>query len=336
MAKNLKTYTVAVVGCGFIGAGVEYFAPEVQPGTHAGAFSENERTELVALVEQSDELRAKAERNFPGAATYTSIEELFAVTVPDVVVIATPTTTHRDLVLACAARNVPLVLCEKPVAESVEDGIAMVKACEGAGSKLLVNYQRHSDVLVQKWYKRFKEGLLGTLRQGTVYYYNGVANNAGHTLELLNLFLGEPLEVMARWNPSTETEGKGPNADGYMLYPGDVFVALQSLPPFYGEFTLSLFGDDGALDILRPTTPEIRYRKKIPHKEVKGYWQLSDDEVIEGGTRSALAPVADQVVAVLDGEDIPVCTGSDGVAVMRVLEALKKSADTGKVVKLYE
>jgi predicted dehydrogenase len=48
----------------------------------------------------------------------------------DIVDICTPTATHKPLVLA-AAKAGKHVICEKPIALSVEDGQAMIDACQG-------------------------------------------------------------------------------------------------------------------------------------------------------------------------------------------------------------
>ena len=61
----------------------------------------------------------------------------------DIVYIATPNSTHRDLVERAAARG-KHVLCEKPMATSLADGEAMLAACARANVTYATAYdQRH-------------------------------------------------------------------------------------------------------------------------------------------------------------------------------------------------
>ncbi|MFJ4713674.1 Gfo/Idh/MocA family protein [Streptomyces sp. NPDC088785] len=69
----------------------------------------------------------------PYADTY---EELFAWG-PDKVVVCAENARHRPLVERAAAHGVD-VLCEKPLATTPEDGVAMVEACRAAGVRLAV------------------------------------------------------------------------------------------------------------------------------------------------------------------------------------------------------
>ncbi|HFQ95113.1 MAG TPA: Gfo/Idh/MocA family oxidoreductase, partial [Anaerolineae bacterium] len=55
----------------------------------------------------------------------------------DVVDICTPTHLHHEMTLQAAAAGVD-VICEKPLARTVEQGRAMIDACRAAGVKLLV------------------------------------------------------------------------------------------------------------------------------------------------------------------------------------------------------
>jgi len=68
-----------------------------------------------------------------GGRVVDSLEELLALS--DAVDVCTPTPTHRDLVLAAAAAG-RHVVCEKPLALTVDDVTAMIDACAAAGVSL--------------------------------------------------------------------------------------------------------------------------------------------------------------------------------------------------------
>ena len=55
----------------------------------------------------------------------------------DVVDICTPTHLHHEMVLAAAAAG-KHIICEKPLARTVEQGQEMIAACKKAGVQLIV------------------------------------------------------------------------------------------------------------------------------------------------------------------------------------------------------
>jgi predicted dehydrogenase len=112
---------VGLVGAGFMGE------------AHASAW----RSLGVRSLTIHDSAAAAAERlagQFD-AATAGSLDDLLAAC--DVVDVCTPTHLHRGVVEAAAAAGLP-VICEKPLARTVEDGEAMIAACRTAGVPLFV------------------------------------------------------------------------------------------------------------------------------------------------------------------------------------------------------
>ncbi len=79
---------------------------------------------------------------------------------PDAVVIAAENSRHRELVERAAAAGVH-VLCEKPLATSVEDAAAMREACERAGVILMVAYPVRFAPAVRDAIAQVRDGRLG-------------------------------------------------------------------------------------------------------------------------------------------------------------------------------
>src|SRR5262249_51426445 len=98
--------------------------------------------EIVAVADLSSANRAAASKLFPGARTYDNAEALLAEERLDFCDICTPPFTHRPLVEAAAARGVS-VLCEKPIATSVEDAEAIAKSVRDAGIVFAPCHQYH-------------------------------------------------------------------------------------------------------------------------------------------------------------------------------------------------
>ena len=70
--------------------------------------------------------------------------DAFALGDVDAVVIATPTSTHHDLVLAAAAAGKD-IFCEKPLALSLENSREMIDAADRAGVTMQVGFMRRYD-----------------------------------------------------------------------------------------------------------------------------------------------------------------------------------------------
>jgi len=88
-------------------------------------------------------------------------EEAFAWQ-PDAVVVATENSRHRELVERAAAAEVH-VLCEKPLATTIEDAVAMRDACAQAGVILMVAYPVRFAPTVRDAIAELRSGRLGRI-----------------------------------------------------------------------------------------------------------------------------------------------------------------------------
>ena len=94
-----------------------------------------ESLELVSVCDVRPEAAAEVADKF-SAQAYSDYKALLAGTeVVDLVMVLTPASTHRAIVEATAAAGLP-VFCEKPIAVTMDDAEAMVKACAKAAVPL--------------------------------------------------------------------------------------------------------------------------------------------------------------------------------------------------------
>lgn len=87
--------------------------------------------ELVAVADLSAQNRRGARQVFPRARLYEDAEEALATEELDFCDICTPPFTHRTLVESAAARGLAVV-CEKPMAPTLDDAVAMARAVQKA------------------------------------------------------------------------------------------------------------------------------------------------------------------------------------------------------------
>ncbi|KQR06382.1 oxidoreductase [Arthrobacter sp. Leaf145] len=157
-------------------------------------------------------------RGIPAAVN--SVPELLGLGV-DVISVCTPHPTHEEVVLQAAAAGVH-VLCEKPISTDLASAERMVKACDDAGVKLGVLFQRRFWPAAQRIRAAIDDGTLGRpimgrcsvmLHREPEYYsrdaWRGTwASDGGgvlmtqaiHYIDLMQWFMGEVAEVYGKIN----------------------------------------------------------------------------------------------------------------------------------------
>lgn len=120
---------IAVIGHGFMGHEHEKMLKDF-PGIRLVGFADKDPAQLEDVGEDLER--------------YPDNEALFADPEVDVVLIAANNNQHHDLVLQAAAAGKD-VICEKPVAMSLQELDDMEAACKKAGVKFTVHHQRRFD-----------------------------------------------------------------------------------------------------------------------------------------------------------------------------------------------
>ncbi|HXZ40254.1 MAG TPA: Gfo/Idh/MocA family oxidoreductase [Terriglobales bacterium] len=108
------------------------------------AFAGSKRAKLVALVSRDRNKAARLAKKFGAGAFYSNEEYDTCLANPDIaaIYVATPPGVHREFTVR-AARAGKHVLCEKPLAATVEQSLAMVEACARAGVLLMTAYRKY-------------------------------------------------------------------------------------------------------------------------------------------------------------------------------------------------
>lgn len=124
------------LGIGVIGAGV-------MGAEHARILREATRGAHLAAVADADLGRAKAAA--VGARAFDRAADLIADPGVDAVMIVAPDALHAELVRSCLSAGKP-VLCEKPLAATAAESLALVEAEVALGKRLIqVGYMRRFD-----------------------------------------------------------------------------------------------------------------------------------------------------------------------------------------------
>jgi len=199
MAKKVK---FGVIGCGVI-------APN-----HADSIVASEYAELAAVCD-TDEEKGKAFADKYGVAFYRNYKEMLHRAGLDAESICTPSGLHAEMTIEAAERGIH-VLCEKPMAITLDQSDAMMNAVKASGIKLEVIFQRRTSPLSQKVREAVQSGLLGQMVLGDAYlkYYRSPAyyksadwratwaldgggalmNQGVHGIDLLLWIMGSPIK----------------------------------------------------------------------------------------------------------------------------------------------
>lgn len=300
-----------------------------------------ENSELVALISGDATKRAELAKKYaiPLSGDYAELENLLKAGNIDAVYIATPNALHREHAARAAAVGVH-VLCEKPLAPSHRECEEIAKVCSDTNVKLMVAYRLH-----------FEDGTISALdlvRQktlGDVLSFDSVFGHrvrpddirmqpelgGGACLDLgvycINMarhtFAAEPLAVSAA---VTEKGGVDDSATAILRFEGDRVAQFTVSNSFASTSSFRIAGTAGNLRV----EPAFDYANGLEH-----YLTIEKDTRHRSfEKRDQFAP---QLVyfsrCVLNDED-PGPSGAEGIADVRVVEAILLSAKTGKVVTL--
>lgn len=141
---------------GVVGAG--YFA-----AFHHRAWAAMAEADLVAICDADGERAGRAAETCSGARAYDDAARMLDEAALDLIDIATPPATHAALVALASERGVPAV-CQKPLAPTYEEAVAIVEASEAAGTLLVV----HENFRFQPWYREARR-LIETGRFGRLH-----------------------------------------------------------------------------------------------------------------------------------------------------------------------
>ena len=253
----------ALIGCGRIGR------------KHAEILSGNQvnGAELIAVCDIRSERSEEFSNRF-GVDGFISAEEMLETVGDriDVLSILTPSGDHARNVLQLAKYRKHFVV-EKPMALTLDDADAMIRACDASGVKLFVVKQNRYNLPVVKLHEALDAGRFGRLVMGTVRvrwcrtqaYYDqdawrgtwamdgGVfSNQASHHVDLLEWMLGEPESVFAVTRTALvniEAEDTGVAIVQFKGGALGVIEATTATRPKDLEGSLSILGARGAVEI---------------------------------------------------------------------------------------
>lgn len=191
----MKKLKAAVIGIGNMGR------------HHARIYSELEETELVAVADLNKDLGEKITSSF-GGNFYLDYQEMLDKEKPDIVSVATPTSTHYKIGMECLKRKIH-VLVEKPIASSVAEGEKLIKEATKQGVVLMVGHVERFNPAIEKIKELIEGKKIGDVRvivcrrggmpaNARIKDVNVIIDIGIHDIDILNyLYSSYPKEMLA-------------------------------------------------------------------------------------------------------------------------------------------
>ncbi len=139
-------------------------------GLHLNVFSQLARrgeVELIGLADLNEELLKKRKEEF-NIKTYTDYKKMIEEERPDAVSIATPDHLHKKIAIDVLNMGVN-VLVEKPLDVTTEGCQEIIDAVEKNDSFLQVDFHKRFDPASIEVYNKIREGKLGEILYATAY-----------------------------------------------------------------------------------------------------------------------------------------------------------------------
>jgi UDP-N-acetyl-2-amino-2-deoxyglucuronate dehydrogenase len=312
----------------------------------------------LSAVCDTDAERAQAAASAWGVPWFSSLEELLAADVCDVVSVCTPSGLHSEHGVA-AAQAGKHVITEKPMSLTLAQADALVRACDDAGVRLFVVKQNRLNPPIQLVRRAIDKGRFGRLFMANVTvrwqrpqdYYDAedwrgtwaldggaIMNQASHYVDLLQWLMGPVDSVVAK----TATQARRIEAEdsGVAILSfrsgalGVIEVNVLTYPRNY-EGSLTLMGERGTVKVGGTAVNRVEHWSFAEYDD--------DDKAVETGTvntnPSSVYGFGHEgyyrnVAAVLRGEAIPDTDGREGRKSLELILAIYESAATGRQINL--
>lgn len=322
---------IGVVGCGHWGI------------NHVRVFSSLPESQVVAVADTSKARLDAVGAVYPGLRLTTQFEDLLLDPTVEAIVVATPTSTHYDVVLACLEAGKD-VLCEKPLTPNVAQAERLVSAAEERAKVLMVGHIFVANDGIQKL-KEYIDG--GTL--GKLCYLHSTRVNLGpvrrdvsvvwdlasHDISIFNYLLGaEPLEVSATGGSFLQPH-IADVALLSLLYPESVLASchVSWLSP-RKERQITIVGDKRMViwDDLKPEETIRLYESSVPqepfYKDYREFQLIPKEGDVAIPKLRLNEPLRNEAVQFLESlrsRKPPVSDGRFGLEVVRALEKAEES-----------
>ena len=332
---------------GLIGAGA------IAQACHGPGYERSGRTELVAFADPAKARHGEMTERFKGIRGYRDYASMLREEQLDVASVCTPNAAHAEATIAALEAGCH-VLCEKPMATTVDETEAMMAAAKRARRKLMVGFTHRLMTGPAKCREMLRAGHIGKPFMIRVRFahggpYPGWAKDpdtfyrpetaAGgamldmgiHAIDLCNWIMGPVVSVAATCKTLVKRIKVDDNAVLLLEFKngalGYIEVGWTSKPGFTG---VELYGTEGSLicDYLKGLA--LCGGKASAGRDSTAEWTTLDPTPTKGGWDTEIGHWVD----IVEGKAKLEMDGKAGRAALEVALAAYESSRTGRRVTL--
>ena len=310
--------------------------------------------ECVAVCDRAaDKVEALAGR-FGIHRTYGDVEELLEKEELDFLDVVTSPDTHPELVLAAAARGIPVV-CQKPMAPSLEQAEEMVQACRKAGVPFYVNENWRWQTPMRALKRVLDSGAIGKPFRARIDMISGfpvfknqpflaeleqfiIADLGSHTLDAARFLFGEAERLYCR-TQRVHPDIKGEDVATIVLRMANGMTVLVEMAyaenylehDKFPETRVFVEANRGSVQLdldfwIRVTTEDGTHSKRYPPPMYD--WADPEYAIVH----SSIVDCQRNLLAALRGEAEAETTGEDNLKTMRLVYRSYDSAARDEAV----
>lgn len=340
---------VGIIGCG-----------SISEHRHAPEYTTNPDSRIIGYYDLIAERAEKLAGKF-GGKVYASLEEILSDKSIDALSVCTSNYYHAPITIA-ALKAGKHVLCEKPMATSVEDGLKMIEAAKETGKFLMIGHNQRLAAAHVRAKEILKSGEIGRILSfrtafghgGPEFWsadkglhtwffkkhdaYVGAMGDLGvHKADLIRWLIGDEIEEVKAF---VTTLDKRNDKDLLIEVDDNAVCILKSKTGIVGTLTASwtYYGDEDNSTVLycsngvmriydNPEYPIVvtrKNREKIFYKV--GKIQTNDEQTKSG--------VIDMFIDGIESNTPPEISGDEGLAALKIIIACMESAEKGCSVKI--
>jgi len=324
--SNLK---IGLIGCGSLGL------------QHAKNIEQMKTAELVSVSSHRLSSAESLSREISSAPkAYDDHRKMMANNELDAVLVVTPNHTHSEIVNDAAEVGIH-IFCEKPMALTLEDCDAMIKATDKAGVYLMIGYLRRFENKYRAMKQWVDEGKIGDVLMGHISLlysrpqgnpnswvnardlYGGLYSFYSHELDQLTSMAGDigAVQCMMKYGDLQSNEVEESISMNFEFKSGAIgsLNCCRVYPG--GSSELGISGTKGTIKIsdgILSYTPIDGEQQVLKHEYNNAY--LAELEYFFDCIRHSTPPVPN---------------GIDGRRTIAIAMAAHESARTGSKIKIY-
>ncbi len=311
------------------------------------ALEQLDSVEIAALISGSKNKLAELGERYGVRALgdYSELDRLLEREKLDAVYIAVPNDLHAEMTVV-SARHGCHVLCEKPMAPTEAECMQMIRACEQRRRKLMIAYRLHFEAANLCAIEIARGGEIGDPRLFNSVFSMQVKDGnirvqprrGGGPLYDIGIYCINAARYLFRTEPIEVTALRYAGRDPRFTSADEAYSVSMRFPDervaqFVCSFgaadrsTYTLVGTDGVLTLdnaYEYVADEMRLHVKGPHGEKTRTFQKRDQ----------IAAEVEYFARCIRDDIDPEPSGCEGLADVRIIQALQQSARFGRAVPI--